>query len=136
MFSLITFTLQVQLSEDNNDFVVLLRGSDITDNVSSTDDLFFSPNQDVFLTRDSQSSLTCSFPIGISVTVSLSSEMLSFVLEIPDQFQNITQGLMGNNNGIRTDDVLYKNGTMLAHNASNRLIHEFGQSCKDSLSLV
>ena len=92
--------------------------------------LFFSPNQDVLVSRDAQNSLTCSFPIGISVTISVSSGLLSFVLEIPDQFQNITQGLMGNNNGIGTDDVVYRNGTMLAHNASDRLIHNFGQSCK------
>ena len=62
--------------------------------------------------------------------------MLSFVVEIPDQFQNITQGLMGNNNGIGTDDVVYRNGTMLAYDASDRQIHEFGQSCKDSLFLI
>ena len=68
------------------------------------------------------------------MTISLSSGMLSFVLEMPDQFQNITQGLMGNNNGIGTDDIVYRNGTMLSQNVSDRLIHDFGQSCKNNKS--
>ncbi len=72
----------------------------------------------------------CAFPIGISMTVTASSGMLSFVLGIPDDFRSITRGLMGNYNGIETDDLVYRNGTMLAQNSSDRLIHEMGQSCK------
>ena len=91
---------------------------------------YFSSNFDVFITRDSQNVLVCSFPNGISVTITISSGMLSFVLGIPDDFRNITRGLMGNYNGIEMDDLEYRNGTMLAQNSSDRLIHEMGQSCK------
>ena len=109
---------------------MLLGGSDVTANVSNSNDSLFSSNQDIFITRDTSNTLACSFSLGISVTISLSSGMLSFVLQIPDQFQNITQGLMGNNNGMNTDDIMYRNGTMLAHNVSDKEIHDFGQSCK------
>ena len=109
---------------------MFLGKSDITANVSSSNGLLFSPNQDIFITRDAPNTLTCSFSLGISVTIRLSSGMLSFLLQIPDQFQNLTQGLMGNNNGIKTDDVVYRNGTMLAHNVSDKGIHNFGQSCE------
>ena len=123
--------LQVKLNEGTGNFIVLLGGSDVTANVSDSDDLLFSSNQDIFITRDTSNTLTCSFSIGISVTISLSSGMLSFVLQIPDQFQNFTQGLMGNNNGIKTDDLVYRNGTMLLYNVSDREIHDFGQSCEN-----
>ncbi len=122
--------LQIRLDTTTNNFVVLLKGSDITDNVSTIGEPYFSPNSDVFITRDSQNVIVCGFPIGISVTVTASSGMLSFVLGIPDDFRNITRGLMGNYNGIETDDLAYRNGTMLAQNSSDRLIHGMGQSCK------
>ncbi len=54
----------------------------------------------------------------------------SIVLGLPDEFRNMTRGLMGNYNGFETDDLAYRNGTMLAQNSSDRLIHEMGQSCK------
>ena len=124
------YIVQIRLDITTNKFVVLLNGSNITDSVSTMGDLYFSPTFDVFITRDSQNVLVCGFPIGISVTVTASSGMLSFVLGIPDEFRNMTRGLMGNYNGFETDDLAYRNGTMLAQNSSDRLIHEMGQSCK------
>ena len=124
------YIVQIRLDITTNMFVVLLNGSNITDSVSTMGDLYFSPTFDVFITRDSQNVLVCGFPIGISVTVTASSGMLSFVLGIPDEFRNMTRGLMGNYNGFETDDLAYRNGTMLAQNSSDRLIHEMGQSCK------
>ncbi|XP_064385443.1 uncharacterized protein LOC135334236 isoform X4 [Halichondria panicea] len=120
--------VEIRLDTATDKFVVLFNGSDITDNVSTIREPYFSPNSDVFITRDSQNVIVCGFPIGISVTVTASSGMLSFVLGIPDDFRNITRGLMGNYNGIEMDDLAYRNGTMLAQNSSDRLIHGMGQS--------
>ncbi len=120
----------MKLDTATKEFVVLLNSSEITESISEINKEFFSPNFDVFIVRVSQNSLVCGFPIGISVTVTENSGMLSFTLEMPDEFQNITRGLVGNYNGIKTDDIVYRNGTMLPQNASDRMIHDMGQSCK------
>ncbi len=118
------------MNGETNEFVVLLNGSEITDSISEINEEFFSPNFDVFIIRNAINSLVCGFPIGISVTITAVSGMLSFALEIPDEFQNITRGLVGNYNGIEADDLMYRNGTILPQNASDRMIHDMGQSCK------
>ena len=119
---------QVLLDEGTKQFVVLLNGSDISQNVSNVNDSFSSMN--ISIERVSEKSLDFSFPNGIGITVTESSTMLGFVLIVPEELRNITEGLMGNFNGDPMDDVLFKNGSMLAHNVSDRMIHEVGQSCK------
>ncbi len=109
---------------------VLFNGNDISANVSNTNDSFTTDQLSV--SRDSEKALTTSFENGIGVTVTASFGMLSFVLLVPEEFRNITRGLMGNYNGVRMDDVVFRNGTMLAANVSDRTIHEVGQSCKSS----
>ncbi len=109
---------------------VLFNGDDISANVSNVNDTFTTTQLSV--SRDSEKAITTSFANGIGVTVTASFGMLSFVLSLPEQFQNLTRGLMGNYNGDPMDDIVYRNGTMLAANVSDRMIHDFGQSCKSS----
>ncbi len=66
--------------------------------------------------------------MGVSITASFG--MLSFVLQTPEEFQNITEGLMGDFNGDPANDITFRNGTTLYGNVSDRAIHEMGQSCK------
>ncbi len=108
--------------------VVKYNGDDISANVSNVNDTFTVAQLSV--SRDSEKAITTSFANGIGVTVTASFGMLSFVLLVPEQFQNLTRGLMGNYNGDPMDDVVFRNGTMLAANVSDRIIHEVGQSCK------
>ncbi len=107
---------------------VLFNGDDISANVSNTNDSFTIDQLSV--SRESENSLTTSFENGIGVTITASFEMLSFVLSMPEEFQNVTRGLMGNYNGDPTDDIVFRNGDMLSGNVSDRMIHDFGQSCK------
>ena len=70
------------------------------------------------------------FSNGISVTVTLLSGLLNVVAVLPQNFMGLTQGLLGNFNGNNTDDFIYPNGTQLDNDASDRMIHDFGLSCK------
>ena len=113
---------------NDSDLKVLFNGSDVTSNLTNTNDTYVLST--LRITRDGEKSLTASFPNGVGVTVSASFSMLSLVLIVPDEFRNITSGLMGDYNGIPDDDLVFRNGTMLSSNVSDRVIHEFGQSCE------
>ena len=62
--------------------------------------------------------------------MSLSLGLLSFVATSPEESMGTTVGLLGNFNGDTSDDFMYRNGTFLDADASDRMIHDFGQSCK------
>ena len=120
--------MQVQIDEETKQFIVLVNSSDVSQNISNVNDSFSTIS--ISIERVSEKSLVCTFPNGISISITDSSTMLGFVLVMPEEFRNITEGLMGNYNGDPTDDVVFRNETMLAHNVSDRMIHEVGQSCE------
>ena len=121
--------LQVQ-SEAGN-FVVLLNNDDITSNVSTVNASFSAAQAEV--TRASNDSITTVLSNGASVTVTITAGIPNFVLRMPQEFRGIGRGLLGNFNGNSTDDFIYPNGTVLSSDATDRMIHEFGQTCEGPL---
>lgn len=126
---------------------MLLNGSNITDEVTNSSSDFSShvniqrPSNVMMssigstITQNENSELNMNriestFSNGISVTVTLLSGLLNVVAVLPQDFMGLTQGLMGNFNGNNTDDFIYPNGTMLDNDASDRMIHDFGLTCK------
>lgn len=104
-----------------------MNGSDISDTIDSVGD---SNSSVVFVQRSSENSVLATFSNGVSVTVSVSFGLLSFVTTIPQSFEGAVEGLLGNFNGDSSDDLTYPNGTVLDVDSPDRLIHDFGQSCK------
>ena len=101
----------------------------VTDTVAGVGDI----NNDsslVILDRISESSIDFSFRNGISLVVSVSFGLLSFVATIPQQFQGNASGLLGNFNDDSGDDFIFRDGQMIDSDSPDRLIHDFGQSCK------
>ena len=44
--------------------------------------------------------------------------------------------MIGNYNGDVTDDVMFRNGTVVRENVDDRVIHKVGQSCKCVCSCI
>ncbi|KAJ8037429.1 Sushi domain-containing protein 2 [Holothuria leucospilota] len=66
---------------------------------------------------------------GVALIVRISSEMMSFILQLPDVFKGQVHGLLGNFNGDPYDDFTLPNGDIVSPNSSLELIHfEFGLS--------
>ena len=143
----IKFLLQIRVTE--NDYLeVLLDGSNITNEITNSSSNFSSlvniqRPSDVMSRiagstspdRNSMSNMNrieSTFSNGISVTVTLLSGLLNVVAVLPQEFMELTQGLLGNFNGNATDDFIYPNGTMLDNDASDEMIHNFGLTCKFS----
>ncbi|XP_064385849.1 mucin-like protein [Halichondria panicea] len=105
---------------------ILISGEDVTDqlvNVSS------SISTDLYsVSRSSSNSILATFPNGMGLMVNLSS-MLTFTVIIPDAFRGLTRGMVGNYNGNVTDDVVFRNGTMVPISEfSFRILHQVGLS--------
>ena len=113
----------------DDDFVVLHNGSDVSANISNVNDTY--SVADVWITREAIDSVVTVFLFDITVTVTVAARLPNFVLTLPQSAQETTSGLLGNFNGDETDDFVYPDGmTTLPNNATDRMIHNFGQLCK------
>ena len=123
---------------------VLLDGRNITDNITDSTSQFSTfvniqrPSNIAIDSTDSlngnsesnMNRIESTFSGGISVTVTLLSGLLNVVAALPQEFMGRTQGLLGNFNSNATDDFIYSNGTVLNNDASDRMIHDFGLTCR------
>ncbi|KAJ8038622.1 Sushi domain-containing protein 2 [Holothuria leucospilota] len=67
---------------------------------------------------------------GLSLSIRITDEMMSFILQLPDIFQNQVQGLLGNFNNDPDDDFMLPDGSFLSPNLTLEEIHyDFGLSC-------
>lgn len=70
---------------------------------------------------------------GIEMTFSVSFKSLAFSISIPNTYKSHTRGLLGNFNGLKDDDFVLPNGTILNPNITDQQIfHDYGVKCKYS----
>ena len=56
---------------------------------------------------------------------------LIMAISMPEEFRNQTKGLLGNYNGVKEDDFVLPNGTVLSDTLSDKQLHEqFASACK------
>ncbi|PIK59662.1 hypothetical protein BSL78_03393 [Apostichopus japonicus] len=119
-------TVQVQRSPLNGT-LILLNGEPI--------DLYF----DGYLIRKQDfrglrltvnpdvSEITIRLHIGATALIRITTEMMSFILQLPDGFKGQTEGLLGNFNDLADDDFILPNGSSLRPNSTLEATHfDFG----------
>ena len=74
------------------------------------------------LTRQDQDTIIATFSNGVGCTFTKSVGILNFVLALPRLFMGQTRGLLGNNNGNKTDNF------MMRDNLTDEEIFSFGMS--------
>lgn len=130
--------LHVQLTLDNF-LMVKYQGllavnqsswSDLTANFTALDNTTSINLHRAAITRPSNNSLVASFPSGISVTVEAKKGLLAVVVAAPSRLRGETRGLLGVWDGNKDNDLVFRNGSMLQGNVTDRQIHECGQSCE------
>ena len=85
----------------------------------------------VELTREKDSVIIATFSNGVGCTFTKTAGILDFVLSLPRTFMGQTRGLLGNNNGDKTDEFIIRGATHhLPDNISDANIFSFGKSCK------
>ena len=119
----------LQIQEANGDLRVLQNSVDVTNSINDIGVLDLTP-RNVSISRVAENSIRTSFGTGVSIDVSITSGLLSFVTSLSPDFQGSTTGLLGNFNGDSSDDLMYRNGTIIDVDSPDDLIHDFGQSCE------
>ena len=89
-----------------------------------------------FLERSANNSMLVQFPSGFGLTASYSNEILNFILNLPPTFNSTAEGLLGTLNGNISDDLIFRNGTLLPIESTDAEKHVFGQSCMKISSKV
>ena len=124
--------LLIKVREARGRVVVFLNQEDITQDLQSGNivedkvtvmQLEDSTIRSTFLQNDYTHAITVSLAADVNI--------LNFVVNtdnIPNQGSII--GLLGNLNGDPSDDFVYPNGTVLPSDATNEMLHEWGQACK------
>ena len=68
--------------------------------------------------------------VSYVLTVTQRQDILDFVLNLEESLRGTTRGLFGNFNDDSTDDLIYPNGIRVPLDATDEMLHEFGQSCE------
>ena len=113
----------------NGEFDVLINGSNVSTQLSMTGSNI--SESTYFLERSANNSVLVQFPSGFGLTANYSNGILSFVLILPPTFNSTAHGLLGTFNGNISDDLIFRNGTLLSVNSSDAEKHVFGQSCME-----
>ena len=82
------------------------------------------------LERLANDSLRLSFSSGVTLTTNITNGMFNFVLNLPPTLNGSMEGLLGTLNNNTSDDLIFRNGTLLPTTSSDAEKHTFGQSCK------
>lgn len=115
--------------DDVDAVVVLVDGGVQLKSVNST--LMLSAGE---VSRTDSNSVQAVFENGLSIKIKQNYNLLTFQIQSPDNFGGIVEGLLGNADGDPTNDFVYQNGTVLSINSTDRERHDFGQSCKFSMT--
>lgn len=74
--------------------------------------------------------------IAYVFTVTQRGEILDFIINLDNSVMGNTRGLFGNFNGDDTDDFIQPNGIVLPSNASDEMLHDYGQTCKYFYNII
>jgi len=115
------------LGATNGEFNVLINGSDVSAQLTAMGSNI--SDSTYFLERSTHNSMIIQFPSGFGLTANYSNGILSFVLELPPEFNSMAQGLSGTLTGDASDELIFRNGTLLPIESTDAEKHIFGQSC-------
>nr|XP_057920570.1 sushi domain-containing protein 2 isoform X3 [Doryrhamphus excisus] len=82
----------------------------------------------VFVFSPVATNVTVMFPSGAGVEMRLREETLTATVLLPEEFQNSTEGLLGNMNDNAMDDLILSNGQLVANYSNPEEVFNFGAS--------
>ena len=115
----------------NNDLLIFVNGSDISSILTAVNS--FIRYDTVFLKRLADDTVRVVFSNDVAINVTLRVGLLSFVVLVPQNLLSnaVVNGLLGNIDGDNTNEFVFRNGTVLPDNTTDRILHTFGQSCNE-----
>ena len=124
-------TIQLEYNPVANTINIFTNGQNVTNNILSQNDSTAAPaiGGPPYVISFDNVSITVTYNVGLSVTVSVSYLSLTTQFSLPNDFSEQFTGLLGNFDGDPLNDYVIRNGTLLAANSSQAQLYQFGQSC-------
>ena len=110
-----------------------INGEDVSDEIEEVDATTNGSNNAIFMTRtgvDTVRMLLYKDQLAYVFTVTRRGEILDFIINLENSLRGETKGLFGNFNGDTTDDYIKPNGIQVSSDASDQMLHDYGQSCE------
>ena len=121
---------QIEVSEmDNQQFIVLFNGNNVTSNLTNISDTL--DYDTLSVTRETTDIISIVLSTGVSVNATLRLGILSFTTVVQVTYIGTTEGLLGNFDDDKTNDFVNRNGSTIPYNSSDADIFQFGQTCKE-----
>ncbi|XP_078420146.1 mucin-4-like [Cetorhinus maximus] len=126
---ILTKSTTVQMILKNNDSIDVLLNNETKQFVPSTED-----NKEIFrngtfyMEKNGNASIIVSFGSGISLTVKAQYGMLLAITNLPADYLNKTEGLLGVWNGNPNDDFTMPNGSVIPANSKESTIFNYGKT--------
>ena len=113
---------------DNQQFIVLFNGNNVTTNLTNISDTL--DYDTLSVTRETTDIISIVLSTGVSVNATLRLGILSFTTVVQVTYMGTTEGLLGNFDDDKTNDFVNRNGSTIPYNSSDADIFQFGQTCK------
>ncbi|XP_076459739.1 uncharacterized protein LOC143292928 [Babylonia areolata] len=114
----------VGLQPITRDFMIILAGgTDYTTLFKNASDGQVLRDTDILIKKSNKSCVIV-FQSEIQLAISMGFKSLDISVTIPTKLQNQTTGLLGNFNGVKDDDFVLPDGTVLSPNITERQIFE------------
>ena len=120
--------LCTQVSSVNGEFNIVVGDTDMSAELAMVGSSIMGPLY--IFERKTMDSLQLLLHSGVALTFSQSNEIFNFIINLPPTLNGQTEGLLGSLNDNISDDLVFRNGTLLPTTATDAEKHVFGQSCK------
>ena len=123
----------IQIYASQGKLNTLINGEDVSHEIETVNSTSIQANNAFYLTRveDNVVRVLLNRDTRVYVlTVTQRQNILDFVVNLEDSIMGTTEGLLGNFNGDNTDDFIMPNGIQILSDASDQMLHVFGQSCE------
>ena len=110
-----------------------MNGIKISNELELINATYNNSDETILITRETENSVLCIAPPGVSITIKNTNGALSFVVVVPPSWKGLTSGLMGNFNGNKSDEFIPRKQVMPLMDAiSDRNLHwMFAHTCKN-----
>ncbi|XP_064644501.1 mucin-like protein [Lineus longissimus] len=118
--------VQVNLNQARDAMLIYVNGG--ANNYTIADLANETEHLGVSLSNAANGSLQITFETGFGIKLKIGYKALEAAVQAPNGYEGLIEGLLGNYDSDSTNDYVFRNGTMISSNSSERELYAFGKT--------